>query len=128
MNLGEGVAERSQCVEQRCVVGDGDAGDCEFASDALRHLARMFHTGLQCVEGAVGCVQKRAARRRQSHFAFAARQQADSQFVFQSVNRLTECRLGHVQALGCFMEVQFFGNGNELLEQSGLDHGVRSLL
>ena len=109
-------------------MGDGHGGDREFASDALCHQARMLGTGFQRVEGAVGRVQKGATRRRQSHFAFAACQQADPQFVFQAVNRLTECRLGHVQALGGVVEVQFFGNGNELLEQTGLDHGVRSFL
>ena len=109
-------------------MGDGHGGDREFASDALCHQARMLGTGFQRVEGAVGRVQKGAARRRQSHFAFAARQQADSQFVFQAVNRLAERRLRHVQALGGVVEVQFFGNGNELLEQTGLDHGVRSFL
>jgi hypothetical protein len=47
----------------------------------------------------------------------------------QILDRLTEGRLRHMQSCGGAREVQFFGDGNELVEQAAGNHGeIRKIL
>ncbi|MNT96159.1 hypothetical protein D3C72_2381810 [compost metagenome] len=66
--------------------------------------------------------QKGHACRRQPDAAVRALEQRIANLGLKSADRLTQRRLGHVEAFRRPMEMQFFGDGDELSEQAGFDH------
>ena len=128
LDLGKGLAKPSQGVEQRRVVRDGHCSHSEPSSDAFRYLACVLNPLFQFLECAIGSLQKGVACWRQVYLAFATGEQAETQFVFQAVNGLTQGWLRHVQANRGFVKMQLFSHRDELPEQSGFDHFSRSFI
>ena len=91
-------------------------------------MARLLDALFQGSQGAPGAVQKIHPGRGQGHASTIAPQQAETEFFLQAGDGLAQGRLGHVQARGGLVKVQFFGDGDELAQQARFDHGDASWL
>ncbi|CAM5280540.1 hypothetical protein SRIMM317S_00435 [Streptomyces rimosus subsp. rimosus] len=81
------------------------------------------------VEGCAALVQQHLSGAGQADAAAVAFQQADTEAPFKLLDRPGQRWLGHAEALGGAAEVQFLGNGQEVLQLAGLQgvhgHSVR---
>ncbi|MNT44289.1 hypothetical protein D3C72_1808100 [compost metagenome] len=93
-----------------------------MALDALRNPSRLRHALVQCAQGAARGDKEGRTGRGQRHAAVGAHEQRRTHGTLQLADRLAQRRLRHMQPLGSTIEVQLFSNGDELLEQAGLDH------
>ena len=97
--------------------------DAQVAGYARGHFAGLRDAFVQRAQGGSGRRQEGVASRREVHAARVAHEQCAAELVLQPRNRLAQCRLGDVQALGGAVDVQLFSHGDELAKQAGLDHG-----
>ncbi|MNP23016.1 hypothetical protein D3C76_1157070 [compost metagenome] len=86
-----------------------------MAFDALRYSPGLFDAFIKQAQHLSCRCQKVGSSRRERHAAIGAFKQRSADLMLQPTNSLTQRGLCHMQPLRCAIEVQFLGDGDELM-------------
>ena len=116
LHLREGGAVAAQERRQHAVVGRRHEGQRQASALSCGGSARQFRQFVRLRQQAPRFRQQGGAGGRERHAAAAAHEQRRGQQRFQSLDRLRQRRLGHVQASGGPAEMELFGDGDKIAQ------------